>query len=465
MSQTFEPARSAQERPRSRGVPDGTTPGLPARRVPSQPVTGVRGAAHSTGAPDDERTRLLPGAGLHRADTRVDGRSDAGSDTFADTFGALPPASFDAQAVAFELEAPVMALVGAGDTWAVAPHGTASAAAGQPAPRSSLWDRPVVPSTGDTPRVRGERRPDVQANAAGDDGGNRRGRAGSGPAAARAMGSKIVPDGGGAGGGRGNDRMRNGGGRRYMPIRDEDPAQAEAVPPGVPAPPPGQPGVPGAPVVSGPAGVDGVPLPYAVPADGTAPWAVDEQTPSITAAFGAGLTDPDYADTGMTQIVRPVTDGPRGGYDPDGYDVNVYGANGYDTGDHSVRGYADDPDLPAGDGPAPSLVRPYARTGGRTKPGHELDLEALVVTTVNGREAWSSPLLNPEHVQVIGLCMDTTSVAEVAARLSVPIGVARVIIADMVDLGLVEVGKTSANTGDERDPAFLRRVLSGLQRL
>jgi hypothetical protein len=40
-----------------------------------------------------------------------------------------------------------------------------------------------------------------------------------------------------------------------------------------------------------------------------------------------------------------------------------------------------------------------------------------------------------------------------------------VIIADMVELGLVQVLDTSASAGDEKDPAFLRRVLSGLQRL
>lgn len=113
----------------------------------------------------------------------------------------------------------------------------------------------------------------------------------------------------------------------------------------------------------------------------------------------------------------------------------------------------------------PSLVRPYARTGGRTKPARDLDLEALVRTTVNGKEAVASPLLSPEHISVIDLCGGTVSVAEIAAQLAVPIGVARVIIADMVDLGLVEVMKTSAALGDERDPAFLRRVLSGLQRL
>jgi len=112
-----------------------------------------------------------------------------------------------------------------------------------------------------------------------------------------------------------------------------------------------------------------------------------------------------------------------------------------------------------------SLVRPYSRTGGRTKPGRHLDLEALVRTTISGRDAWHSPLLTPEHTSVIELCSGTVSVAEIAARLAVPLGVARVIIADMVDLGLVEVMKTSASAGDERDPAFLRRVLSGLQRL
>ncbi|MFN8078914.1 MAG: DUF742 domain-containing protein [Kineosporiaceae bacterium] len=112
-----------------------------------------------------------------------------------------------------------------------------------------------------------------------------------------------------------------------------------------------------------------------------------------------------------------------------------------------------------------SLVRPYARTGGRTRPVRDLDMEALVRTTLAGKEASTSPWLNPEHTSIIEMSSGTVSVAEIAARLSVPLGVARVIIADMMDLGLVEVMKTSAAEGDERDPDFLRRVLSGLQRL
>jgi Protein of unknown function (DUF742) len=115
--------------------------------------------------------------------------------------------------------------------------------------------------------------------------------------------------------------------------------------------------------------------------------------------------------------------------------------------------------------PPPSMVRPYARTGGRTRPVHDLDLEALVVTTVDGLDPSVNDLLSPEHSTVIELCEGTVSVAEIAARLQTPLGVARVIIADMVELGLVEVLGTANASGDERDPAFLRRVLSGLQRL
>jgi hypothetical protein len=96
---------------------------------------------------------------------------------------------------------------------------------------------------------------------------------------------------------------------------------------------------------------------------------------------------------------------------------------------------------------------------------HQFDLEALVVPVGPGLDPEVTRVLSPEHGQVIELCQDTVSVAEIAARMVVPIGVARVIIADMVDLGLVKVLGTSATVGDERDPAFLRRVLSGLQRL
>jgi hypothetical protein len=116
------------------------------------------------------------------------------------------------------------------------------------------------------------------------------------------------------------------------------------------------------------------------------------------------------------------------------------------------------------DEPSASLVRPYSRTGGRTRPVHEFELEALVAIAGGTIDSAVAELLSPEHSSIIHLCRATTSVAEIAVGMDVPLGVARVIIADMVELGLVEVLRTSA-AGDERDPDFLRRVLSGLQRL
>jgi hypothetical protein len=113
--------------------------------------------------------------------------------------------------------------------------------------------------------------------------------------------------------------------------------------------------------------------------------------------------------------------------------------------------------------PPPALGRPYSRTGGRTWPVRDLEIEALVVTRGEGIDTSTLPLLSPEHASVIELSRGTVSVAEVAVGLGVPIGVARVIIADKVELGLVEVLGTSSSTGDNAI-RILERVLSGLQR-
>lgn len=110
-----------------------------------------------------------------------------------------------------------------------------------------------------------------------------------------------------------------------------------------------------------------------------------------------------------------------------------------------------------------SIVRPYARTGGRTRTKLNLPLEALIMTTVLGREG--ERYGQPEHRDIAVLCEDVRSVAEVAALISVPLGVARVLIADMTELGLVTVhGQAPAENG-EPDLALLERVLSGLRQL
>jgi len=118
-------------------------------------------------------------------------------------------------------------------------------------------------------------------------------------------------------------------------------------------------------------------------------------------------------------------------------------------------------------GPAPhetgSLVRPYTKTGGRTRSDYDLAIEALVSTSERGKAPDAAVL--PEHRSICGLCMDTRSVAEVAAHLRLPLGVARVLIGDMAGMGLVLIHQSGMVVGDRPSIEFMERVLSGLRRL
>lgn len=110
----------------------------------------------------------------------------------------------------------------------------------------------------------------------------------------------------------------------------------------------------------------------------------------------------------------------------------------------------------------PDLVRPYARTGGRTRPDYELALEAVVST---GPDVDEAGLDLPEHRSIARLCRSGRSVAEIAALLAVPLGVARVLVGDLAARGLVVVHGTAGAGDGEPDVAFLTRVLDGLRRL
>src|SRR5919204_379047 len=89
---------------------------------------------------------------------------------------------------------------------------------------------------------------------------------------------------------------------------------------------------------------------------------------------------------------------------------------------------------------------PYTKTGGRTRSDYDLAIEALVSTSERGRFPDAAVL--PEHRSICGLCLDTRSVAEVAAHLRLPLGVARVLIGDMAGLGLVLIHQSGMGVGD-----------------
>jgi hypothetical protein len=126
--------------------------------------------------------------------------------------------------------------------------------------------------------------------------------------------------------------------------------------------------------------------------------------------------------------------------------------------------------MPERDEPTGALVRPYAVTRGRTRPKLEIALEALVETTVRGRSTGTGRGTGGgEHQYIAAMCDGgrVQSLAEIAARMRLPLGVARVIVADMASDGLVAVYEPTS-LEDETDAVgteLLERVLSGLRRL
>ncbi|MFD8594236.1 DUF742 domain-containing protein [Kitasatospora sp. NPDC059646] len=111
------------------------------------------------------------------------------------------------------------------------------------------------------------------------------------------------------------------------------------------------------------------------------------------------------------------------------------------------------------------LIRPFAMTGGRTRPRYELALEALVSASVD--QARLATLL-PEHQRICSLCAsDVKSVAEISALLGLPLGVARILVADLAEAGLVAIHQPAAGgeSGNQPDVTLLERVLSGLRKL
>ena len=109
------------------------------------------------------------------------------------------------------------------------------------------------------------------------------------------------------------------------------------------------------------------------------------------------------------------------------------------------------------------VVRPYAITGGRARPrSRDLEVEALVRTANTGEQA---PYLDYERRSIVRLCREIQSVAEIAARLEMPLGVARVLVADMAAEHLLSVHRPSEIIGDHPNLGLLGRVLDGLRNL
>lgn len=102
------------------------------------------------------------------------------------------------------------------------------------------------------------------------------------------------------------------------------------------------------------------------------------------------------------------------------------------------------------------VVRPFFLTRGRTKA--DLPMEAMVVAS--GLPAISR--IDAECREILELCQEPMAVAELAGRARLPLGVVRVLVADLAQAGLVELSQVGPLVPSEE---LLERLIRGVSRL
>jgi Protein of unknown function (DUF742) len=112
------------------------------------------------------------------------------------------------------------------------------------------------------------------------------------------------------------------------------------------------------------------------------------------------------------------------------------------------------------------VVRPYAVTGGRTEPadGDALTLLTVLVATGQPLASDDPARLAPEHHRLLSLCSRQMTLADLAADTALPLGVVRVLVADLTERGAITVvAQRPADKQTAHD--VLKEILNGLRAL
>jgi hypothetical protein len=114
--------------------------------------------------------------------------------------------------------------------------------------------------------------------------------------------------------------------------------------------------------------------------------------------------------------------------------------------------------------PRGALVRPYAVTRGRTEPQRDIPIEAVLVASLAAVQ--EARFAGHDKYRIAVLCEPRAqSLAEIAAYCRLPLGVARVLVADLVTDGLLTLHGAAPKEGFMERLDLLERVLSGLRKL
>ncbi|WP_320781267.1 DUF742 domain-containing protein [Streptomyces sp. CRN 30] len=110
------------------------------------------------------------------------------------------------------------------------------------------------------------------------------------------------------------------------------------------------------------------------------------------------------------------------------------------------------------------LVRPFTLTGGRTRPSRADFTLITTVTAVDPRPG-RTPRGQPEHTRILRLCAEPVAVAELAARLDLPVSVVVILLCDLLEEGRITARAPHPVTRAASDLDLLQKVRDGLDRL
>ena len=124
-------------------------------------------------------------------------------------------------------------------------------------------------------------------------------------------------------------------------------------------------------------------------------------------------------------------------------------------------------DEPLDDDPEDSFVRPYTITHGRTVSARgDLTLITIIVALTPPEEQFAARGLEPEHRAILEQCRRPVALAEIAARLDLPVAVTKILVGDLITLGTVAARPPVAlAVGQRPDIGLLQAVRDGLRRL
>jgi hypothetical protein len=127
-----------------------------------------------------------------------------------------------------------------------------------------------------------------------------------------------------------------------------------------------------------------------------------------------------------------------------------------------------EPEADTGEIPVPDLVpiglRPFVLTAGRVSG---IDPAIGLETQVTARYedgSWTSPpvtRLSSELQDIVALCVEPMSVAEISTRLRMHLGVTKILVGDLRAAGHLDVHVCDIE--DAHDPDLIMRVIDGLR--